>query len=54
MKKYLRTAGSLGLLAVLAWKVDLAQVARSLAGVGWGCWAAALGVYLAAQVGTLH
>ena len=50
MKKYARLLGSAALLAVLAWRVDLALVARTLAGVCWWWWLGALLCYVASQV----
>ena len=49
MKKYARLFGSAALLAVLAWRVDLVLVARTLAGVQWGWWLGAVLCYAAAQ-----
>jgi glycosyltransferase 2 family protein len=50
VKKYVRLLGSATLLAVLIWRVDLAQVARTLAGVCWWWWLGALLCYVASQV----
>src|SRR5215831_5784715 len=49
MKKNARLFGSAALLAMLAWRVDLALVARTLAGVRWSCWLAAVLCYAVAQ-----
>jgi uncharacterized membrane protein YbhN (UPF0104 family) len=49
MKKYARLFGSAALLAVLAWRVDLVLVARTLAGARWGWWLGAVLGYAGAQ-----
>jgi uncharacterized membrane protein YbhN (UPF0104 family) len=50
VKTGVRIAGSVVLLAVLAWRVDLAGIALALAGVRWGWWLAAALCLLAAQL----
>ncbi len=50
MKPYARLVGSAALLAVLAWRVDLARVGAALAGVRGGWWAAAVFGYAFAQL----
>jgi uncharacterized membrane protein YbhN (UPF0104 family) len=46
----LRPAGSVALLAFLAWRTDWAQIARVFAGLRAGWWLLAVGVYAATQV----
>jgi len=50
VKRGLRIVGSIALLGVIAWRIDLGEVTRTLASVGWHWWLAALGCYLVAQV----
>lgn len=49
MSKKLRLAGSVALLAFLAWRTDWKQIAAAFAGLRAGWWALALGVYAATQ-----
>jgi uncharacterized membrane protein YbhN (UPF0104 family) len=49
VKKYLRITGSLLLLALLGWRLDWGQVARSFASVKITWWLGAVGLYGCAQ-----
>jgi uncharacterized membrane protein YbhN (UPF0104 family) len=50
VKRLLRIFGTLSLLGVLAWRIEIGEVTRTLSTVGWQWWLAALGCYLFAQV----
>ena len=50
MSKRLRLAGSVALLAFLAWRTDWGQMAAAFAGVRAGWWLAALAFYAVTQV----
>jgi uncharacterized membrane protein YbhN (UPF0104 family) len=50
VKKKWRILVSVVLIAVLAWRIDWAPALAALARANWALWAAALGVYLFAQV----
>jgi uncharacterized protein (TIRG00374 family) len=49
VSKKLRLAGSVALLAFLAWRTDWGQIASAFAGLRVGWWALALAVYAATQ-----
>jgi uncharacterized membrane protein YbhN (UPF0104 family) len=49
VKKYLRIAGSLVLLAVLAWRIDWGQLGAALARLDLRAWLAAVALYVFAQ-----
>jgi uncharacterized membrane protein YbhN (UPF0104 family) len=50
VSKTQRLGISLALLAWLAWRTDWGQVTQAFAGLRWGLWAAAVGLYLVTQV----
>jgi uncharacterized protein (TIRG00374 family) len=50
VSKKLRLAGSVALLAVLAWRTDWRQIAAAFAGLRAGWWLLAVAVYAATQV----
>lgn len=50
MKRGLRIGGSLILLALLAWRVDLTHVVATLTDVRWGWWLGGVACYLVAQL----
>jgi len=49
VKRLVRIGGSVILLCVLAWRVDLRGVVGALTGVAWGWWLAAVACYFLAQ-----
>src|SRR3954452_25504408 len=49
-KKLLRPAGSVALLAFLAWRTDWGEIARAFAGLRLGWWLLAVGLYAMTQV----
>ena len=50
MSKVLRIAGSLALLAFIAWRLDWSQFAEAFARVNYTLWAAGVAIYVLAQV----